>query len=60
MKCFIPYVRERTEPRHGRANNCASVELYHIGVMGADFANRVLSAMRKQCDGHDEKKKGRS
>jgi 6-phosphogluconate dehydrogenase len=27
---------------------------------GADFANRVLSAMRKQFGGHDEKKKGRS
>jgi 6-phosphogluconate dehydrogenase len=26
---------------------------------GADFANRVLSAMRKQFGGHDEKKKGR-
>ena len=26
----------------------------------ADFANRVLSAMRKQFGGHDEKKKGRS
>ncbi|CAG4882358.1 6-phosphogluconate dehydrogenase, NAD(+)-dependent, decarboxylating [Georgfuchsia toluolica] len=25
---------------------------------GADFANRVLSAMRKQFGGHDEKKKG--
>ena len=24
----------------------------------ADFANRVLSAMRKQFGGHDEKKKG--
>lgn len=27
---------------------------------GADFANRVLSAMRKQFGGHDEKKKERS
>jgi len=27
---------------------------------GADFANRVLSAMRKQFGGHDEKKKGKS
>jgi 6-phosphogluconate dehydrogenase len=27
---------------------------------GADFANRVLSAMRKQFGGHDEKKRGRS
>jgi 6-phosphogluconate dehydrogenase len=27
---------------------------------GADFANRVLSAMRKQFGGHDEKKKRRS
>ncbi len=27
---------------------------------GADFSNRVLSAMRKQFGGHDEKKKGRS
>jgi 6-phosphogluconate dehydrogenase len=27
---------------------------------GADFANRVLSAMRQQFCGHDEKKKGRS
>jgi 6-phosphogluconate dehydrogenase len=27
---------------------------------GADFANRVLSEMRKQFGGHDEKKKGRS
>jgi 6-phosphogluconate dehydrogenase len=27
---------------------------------GADFADRVLSAMRKQFGGHDEKKKGRS
>jgi 6-phosphogluconate dehydrogenase len=27
---------------------------------GADFANRVLSAMRKQFGGHDEKKKGRN
>ena len=27
---------------------------------GADFANRVLSAMRKQFGGHDETKKGRS
>jgi 6-phosphogluconate dehydrogenase len=27
---------------------------------GADFANRVLSAMRKQFGGHDEKQKGRS
>ncbi len=27
---------------------------------GADFANRVLSAMRKQFGGHDEKKKGGS
>jgi 6-phosphogluconate dehydrogenase len=27
---------------------------------GANFANRVLSAMRKQFGGHDEKKKGRS
>ena len=27
---------------------------------GADFANRMLSAMRKQFGGHDEKKKGRS
>jgi 6-phosphogluconate dehydrogenase len=27
---------------------------------GADFANRVLSAMRKQFGGHEEKKKGRS
>ena len=27
---------------------------------GADFAKRVLSAMRKQFGGHDEKKKGRS
>jgi 6-phosphogluconate dehydrogenase len=27
---------------------------------GADFANRVLSAMRRQFGGHDEKKKGRS
>jgi 6-phosphogluconate dehydrogenase len=27
---------------------------------GADFANRVLSAMRKEFGGHDEKKKGRS
>ena len=26
---------------------------------GADFANRVLSAMRKQFGGHDEKKKGK-
>ena len=26
----------------------------------ADFANRVLSAMRKQFGGHDEKKKGKS
>jgi 6-phosphogluconate dehydrogenase len=26
----------------------------------AGFANRVLSAMRKQFGGHDEKKKGRS
>ena len=26
---------------------------------GADFANRVLSAMRKQFGGHDEKRKGR-
>jgi 6-phosphogluconate dehydrogenase len=26
---------------------------------GADFANRVLSAMRKEFGGHDEKKKGR-
>jgi 6-phosphogluconate dehydrogenase len=26
----------------------------------SDFANRVLSAMRKQLGGHDEKKKGRS
>jgi 6-phosphogluconate dehydrogenase len=26
----------------------------------ADFANRVLSAMRKQFGGHDEKKQGRS
>jgi hypothetical protein len=28
--------------------------------VGADVANRVLSAMRKQFGGHDEKKKGRS
>jgi len=27
---------------------------------GADFANRVLSAMRQQFGGHDEKKKGRN
>jgi 6-phosphogluconate dehydrogenase len=27
---------------------------------GADFANRVLSAMRNQFGGHDEKKKGRN
>jgi 6-phosphogluconate dehydrogenase len=27
---------------------------------GADFANRVLSAMRKEFGGHDEKKKGRN
>ena len=27
---------------------------------GADFANRVLSAMRKQFGGHEERKKGRS
>jgi len=27
---------------------------------GADFGDRVLSAMRKQFGGHDEKKKGRS
>jgi 6-phosphogluconate dehydrogenase len=27
---------------------------------GADFANRVLSAMRKQFGGHDEKKQGRN
>jgi 6-phosphogluconate dehydrogenase len=27
---------------------------------GADYANRLLSAMRKQFGGHDEKKKGRS
>jgi len=27
---------------------------------GSDFANRVLSAMRKQFGGHDEKKKGRT
>ena len=27
---------------------------------GANFANRVLSAMRKQFGGHDEKKKGRT
>jgi 6-phosphogluconate dehydrogenase len=27
---------------------------------GADFANRVLSAMRKEFGGHDEKNKGRS
>lgn len=27
---------------------------------GADFANRVLSAMRKQFGGHDEKKKGKN
>ena len=27
---------------------------------GADFANRVLSAMRKQFGGHDEKKEGKS
>jgi 6-phosphogluconate dehydrogenase len=26
---------------------------------GADFANRVLSAMRKQFGGHDEQKKGK-
>jgi 6-phosphogluconate dehydrogenase len=26
---------------------------------GADFADRVLSAMRKQFGGHDEKKKGK-
>ena len=26
---------------------------------GADFSNRVLSAMRKQFGGHDEKKKGK-
>jgi 6-phosphogluconate dehydrogenase len=30
------------------------------GVAGeADYADRLLSAMRKQFGGHDEKKKGR-
>ena len=29
-------------------------------AVSADFANRVLSAMRKQFGGHDEKKKGGS